>query len=216
MDVLYTAVKNIIIYLILITVVMNLMGDSSFKKYVGIFTGMVLIIIVVLPIMNIFHISDKLTYYLDVNNFKVNTNDISSQLSEAGESQNERILTKYKDSLKEEITTRLSIHGVTPIEIKIVIDEDSNSSECGMVRSIDIAATQKGIEEKEETSKSAIDEIVIDKISINKEKELGAGAAEEEESENVTMDTLLELNIKQELAGFFNLNVEYITVEISD
>ena len=45
----YDWVRNTVIYLILNTIIMNLLGNSSYKKYVSIVSGMILLVIVVSP-----------------------------------------------------------------------------------------------------------------------------------------------------------------------
>ena len=47
-------VKSIVFYLILITVVTNLLPNKKYEKYVKLFTGMLLVIIVIKPITQIF------------------------------------------------------------------------------------------------------------------------------------------------------------------
>lgn len=214
LEVLYSMVKNIIIYLIMMTVIMNLIGNSSFKKYIQIFSGIILIIIVVLPIINIFKASDKLSYYFNLNELQVNTNEMKNQILETDEGQSKTIISDYKKGLKTEINTKLTVHNLTATSIELVIEEDTKSSKYGTLEALKIVAHYLGSEDLKKETKSTIDNVVIDKISINKEKEFNA--EDNNKSKNGSGDSLVELNVSKELAAFYNINPESITVEISE
>ena len=49
MEAVYGWVKNIIYYMIFLSVVNNLLADSKYGKYIRLFSGMVLILLVVSP-----------------------------------------------------------------------------------------------------------------------------------------------------------------------
>ena len=50
MESVYSWVKNIIYYMIFLSVVSNLLADSKYEKYIRFFAGMVLILLVVSPL----------------------------------------------------------------------------------------------------------------------------------------------------------------------
>ena len=50
MESVYETIKSIAAYLILVTVLINLVNGSSYKKYVQLVSGMILILIVLLPL----------------------------------------------------------------------------------------------------------------------------------------------------------------------
>lgn len=64
MQSLYEWMKDIIIFMILVTVIMNLLGKSSFKKYVGIVTGLLLVLYVIKPLIALAGNSDFLILHL--------------------------------------------------------------------------------------------------------------------------------------------------------
>lgn len=51
---LYEWIRNIAFYMILVMVVIQILPDSSYKKYVRFFTGLVLILLMATPVLKIF------------------------------------------------------------------------------------------------------------------------------------------------------------------
>lgn len=210
MDILFGAVKNIILFLIIMTIVMNLIGNSSFKQYVRLFGGMILILIVIMPVMDFFDITDKLNYYVDLNRFRVNANDISDQLVHAEEGSKARIVKEYKSNLSEQVKSKLSIHNLYAKGIDIAIEEDETSSQFGKLTSITILACTKSPDDREETT-SEIDKIVIDKIKINSANQITS-----KEKKDTGYESLLELTVRKEIAAFFGLDVEQVAVDVEE
>lgn len=58
MDTIFDWVKSIVFYLILLTVVTHLLPGSKYEKYVKLFTGMLLVIIVIKPVTHIFSVDE--------------------------------------------------------------------------------------------------------------------------------------------------------------
>lgn len=44
-------IKEILVFLILVSVINNILPDSSYKKYIRLFTGLILIIIMISPLL---------------------------------------------------------------------------------------------------------------------------------------------------------------------
>ena len=71
----YDWVRNTVIYLILNTIIMNLLGNSSYKKYVSIVSGMILLLIVVSPFFKLLKMDGILDYYLNSNFYRTDMKD---------------------------------------------------------------------------------------------------------------------------------------------
>lgn len=56
---LYEWIKNIAFYMVLATAVMQVLPDDSYKKYLRFFTGMVLILLLMTPVLSIFDMEES-------------------------------------------------------------------------------------------------------------------------------------------------------------
>ena len=75
MSAVYEVIRNIAVYLILVTVLLNLVSGNSYRKYVELVCGMVLIVIVLAPITKVLNLEDDFLYHFNFSSFKVNAMD---------------------------------------------------------------------------------------------------------------------------------------------
>lgn len=57
----YGWVQDIAFYLVLITVLLHMLPDSDYKKYIRFFTGLILILLLITPVLKLFHIDYWIT-----------------------------------------------------------------------------------------------------------------------------------------------------------
>ena len=55
----YDWIKNLVFYLILMTMLMQIIPDSDYKKYIRFFTGLVLILLLARPMLGVFQLEEK-------------------------------------------------------------------------------------------------------------------------------------------------------------
>lgn len=217
MDLLLTSVKSIIVFLLLVTVFMNLIGKSTFKQYISIFVGLVLIIIVIRPVLTLFNASDKVDHYFNMNLYQSNAKDLSNELYSVEEKYKERIVNEYKATIQTQIETILGNYALHGSKVQVSIEEDPEKSNCGEILAIHIVASSiVDAEEAAETVTSEvekIDQVVIDKININ-EKNTNIEEESEETINKDSFDTAMELTVKQDISSLYGISMELITVNI--
>ncbi|MBE5945628.1 MAG: hypothetical protein E7259_01650 [Lachnospiraceae bacterium] len=116
--------KNIIIYLILSGIVINISPGNNYKKYINFLSGLIVIVILAEPLTYIFNLS---------------VGDIDSIYNEAGlfveESYGEGNFDNsgedyYSLSLNESILSYLEGLGYDVEEVSVITDKDNNITEC--------------------------------------------------------------------------------------
>ncbi|HWT27859.1 MAG TPA: stage III sporulation protein AF [Mobilitalea sp.] len=203
MDVIYTWIRNIVIYMILNTIIMNLLGNSSYKKYVSIVSGMLLVLIVVSPLMNLMKLDDNFDYFLQANDLSVETSDFKNNLRNMEEKQSGAIFADYTDKIRKNVENLLLADGFYLNSFDVTFNKDATSASFGEILSMNITAS---LDKKGETAKSkiSIDKINIDRIEINKvEKDAAKG-----------LPSPAEINIKNELSDFYNIEPANINISI--
>jgi stage III sporulation protein AF len=119
---------------------MNLLGNSSYKKYVSIVSGMILVLIVVSPLMKYLKMEDSLDYYLQSNEFAMETSDFENDLKHMEEKQQEEVFADYHNKIKSQVETILSGERLTLKDFKLTLDRDPESNNFGRILSMDITA----------------------------------------------------------------------------
>lgn len=214
MGYIYSWIKDIIIYLILITVVMNLLGKSNYKRYIGVFTGMILVILVVSPLIKFFHIENTLEYYFAANKYTIESEDISGKMVDMESQQQEIILKEYKNKIKEQVNQIVENQGLYPVSIEVEVYEEKENSNFGTIKTISIVASREEEAKSEEGDTKNVDKVAIDKIKI-------ASIVDAENESNNGNETLYvlsieEIEVKNTLADFYNIPFDNINISIQE
>lgn len=207
MNEIYAWVKNIIIFLVLTSIISNLLGKSSYKKYINLVTGIILVILVISPLLKLFQLDKTLDYYFTTNTLLADAQDLDSQLKDMESGQRVAIFNEYKEQIKIQVAKILEDEKIQIYDIEVTIDEDDSSSNYGNITSLTVMG---GHVVKEESSKAAvnIDNIKIDKIKIEKQ--------EEESSSEKNYLSPEEINAKNKLSDFYNINTDNINISIQE
>lgn len=57
---LYEWIRNVAFYLVLVTALLHVLPRSGYQKYIRFFTGLVLILLVLAPVLNLFQMEEEL------------------------------------------------------------------------------------------------------------------------------------------------------------
>jgi stage III sporulation protein AF len=200
MEEIYSWIKNIVIYMIINTIIMNLLGNKSYKKYVSIVSGMILVLIVISPVIKLMDLDDNLDYFLQSNDFAIETSDFKNDLYRMEVEQSDAIFSEYQDKIKTQVKEMLLEEMVYLKSFQITLDKDTKSNTFGEIKSMDIVADL----EDDSGGSQRIGKIDIARISIGEE----AKKAEK------TMPSPMEINIKNKLSDFYNIEQGNINISI--
>jgi len=202
MNEVYSWIKNIVIYMFMNTIVMNLLGNKSYKKYVSIVSGMILVLIVISPFMNYMELEDKLDYFIQANDFAVETSDFQTDVNRMEKEQRDVIFEEYIGKVKAKIEDLLLGEGVYAQEINVTIDQESDSSTFGEILRLDITASLEQNEGAGE-NRLSIDEIDIARIRMK-----------DGEDTSKAVPSPMEIDIKSKLSDFYNIEQDNININI--
>ena len=203
----YKWIKDIIIFLVLTTIISNLLGKSNYKKYVNLVAGIILVILVISPLLNLFQLGDTLDYYFSANIFSLEAKNFNSELLEAEEGQMSEILQEYKEGIKNQVIKILNKQELYLVEIEITIEEDTNSDTFGNLNALRLNASY--IRQDIVKESSDIEKVEIDNIKIGSRIKT---------ANNADRDTLSpsEINVKNLLSDFYNMNPDNINISIQE
>ena len=159
---------------------------------------------------------DKVDYYYDYNVYQSNAKDMSAQLTGAEKGYQKQVVESYKEAIKNQIEIHITNYGLQIDILDISLDEDPESETCGQINSIALVASPKKEEkEKEKSNVTPIDEVTIDKVTINTGTDSKNTKQESKSKEGDKFDTVLELNIKQELVSLYGVPIDQLSVTIN-
>ncbi len=205
MNEIYSWVKDIIIFLVLSTIINNLLGKSTFKKYINLITGIILVILVISPLFKLFKLERSLDYFMSTNFFIAESENINSILLDSEKEQKNRILAEYKARIHSQIASLIENQDLYLIDLSITVDEDSESVTFGSLKTIDLVAGYKKQKTKDNLSK--IEPIEIGKIEIGNK-------AEDNKVKERDYLSPEEINVKNLLSDFYNMKPDNINISI--
>lgn len=185
----YQWIKNIAFYMILITAVMNVIPNNNYKKYINLFTGIVMIILVISPISKLLGASTRLDsnfikniYNQEIVNLKVDAYQISDTSSS-------KLLEEYKNEISNQIEEIVNKEGYFVVKSKIVMNEDRESDNYGNLEGIEVVLS---------TQEKKNQKILVDKIQIGQKQ----------------FENPEEISVKNVIDDFYNVGLDNINVSI--
>lgn len=185
----YQWIKNIAFYMILITAVMNVIPNNNYKKYINLFTGIVMIILVISPVSKLLGASTRLDsnfikniYNQEIVNLKVDAYQISDTSSS-------KLLEEYKNEISNQIEEIVNKEGYFVVKSKIVMNEDRESDNYGNLEGIEVVLS---------TQEKKNQKILVDKIQIGQKQ----------------FENPEEISVKNVIDDFYNVGLDNINVSI--
>lgn len=223
MENIYNWVKNIVFFLVLITIINNLVGSSKYKKYINLISGMILIILVLNPLFDLFDIDEKIDYNIEKNTFisesksgfqgispRMTDPETIDKINQIEEIQMTSILEKYKVEVKNKTAQLLEDENLFIVEFDVVINEDEASGYLGEIKQMDLVASYTV--NNEDTTIEPIKKIEINKVEIGD----NVNTEIEENDNNKPILSEKEISIKNLLSDFYNVDPNNINISIEE
>lgn len=194
MEAAFQWMKNIVYFLLLVGVIRNLIS-REYQKYAGLAVGLCLVLLVAAPAME--YISeDNFFYHLEWN--ELGENLAWEEISSGEEEWKENMLTQYCRVIKEQAGEMLKSRGVAVERVELQMEKGT------VITGLSIWVSLKSPKEKQGAVETiSITDIVI---RINENEETKAGDLPEL--------ALLKMDIKTELADFYDMDASHINVII--
>ncbi len=205
MEIIYQWMRNILIFIIAVTVLFQLIEKTSYRKYAGFVTGMILILLIVKPLLSVSGKDQGFWYLLESYDYLFEVEDNSEALIGAQDTRNSIILEEYKEALKKQTERLLNQKGLTILSMDAEFEDSLSKANYGALKSLQvIAGYQKDSSKTKEERKVAIDKIVV---------EIGEKKKEKSNSSELSP---LALSTKNLLADFYNLDAQHIHITIQE
>lgn len=185
----YQWIKNIAFYMILITAVMNIIPNNNYKKYINLFTGMVMIILVLAPIGGLLGINTRLDTNFIKNMYSQELSSMKSDTYNITKETTTKIFEEYKNEIGLQVEKLVNEEGYSVVKADVIMNEDEESEQYGNLESIQVVLS----EEKQENQKIAVDKIQIGQNQIENPEEI---------------------SVKNVIEDFYNLGLDNINVSI--
>lgn len=186
---LFSWIKNIAFFLILITAVTGALPDNHFKKYIKFFSGMILIILLISPISQLLDVDNDLDLSFIEKAYEMELEEMQDEIGNLEYIQSDSLMSGYSNSILSQIEIIVREEGLYLKKGHIKLIEDRNSENYGAIETISLLLSKN-----EENP----DSIKIEDIKISKES-IG--------------DSIEMLNIKNQIIDYYKIPAEQITID---
>lgn len=192
MDYILSWIKNIVYFFIFTTIIYNVLPNGSYKKYIKLFVGIVMIIFIMYPLGKMANLDEKFTNFYSGQLRSQNLDEIKAQVGIVEDARNAEIINSYTEGMKNEIKKCVEDQNITYIDSEISLNLDTSDEQYGSIERIDIKASRSA-------KNNSV--IIIEKIQIG-------------EDNNNPSEDIEAINIKNYLADFYNIPKANIYVNI--
>ena len=192
MEYLVEWVKNIAVFYIIATLVKNLVPGEKYGKYIKLFLGIVLIVLILKPIGKIVNLEGQYEKLLGDFTYKTMSNELTGQLEMSGQNRQQIIISEYTKGIENEIKEYVDSLGAYCTDCSIEIDLNPESDRYGMISMVRLQVQRA---ESYNYRGINVDSIVID-------------------SDTTGEGSFLQVQIKNYVSDVYNLDRRNIYVNI--
>lgn len=192
MSVVLKWVSDIAVYLILVTIILQII-PKRFRKYLSFFTGILLIILVLNPLTRLFEIDGSLANYFAIGEMRQQLTEMENRLKLTENVGEEKLLEKYNAQIKDNISKLIKEYGYGIQTVDVDWNLESEAEDYGSINSIYVILKEKHTQGS----------ISIEPVKVT----IGLSTQEEYVRKEIA-------EMKKLIADFYNLEDEHINIMI--
>ena len=208
-------VKNLAVCMILFSAILRILPKNHFEKYIRFYTGLLVLILVIRPLLSVFSLDDSLPntflHYME----QMEDDTLKKQMEEVNKKRNDHISDQMEGQVKETIIDQVETYGksdgVIESDCQVIFDMEENSDTYGQVSSVSLLLREDG----EEGLIHPPVTIVGERIEV-KRSNISENGAEEAfaagKKDTGKLDKIEEV-VREKVANMFLLDGKQVSVE---
>lgn len=123
-DAIYGWIKNLAFFFIFLTVILNLLPDEKYRRYVKSFLGLLLLLVVCKPLFSLFGLGDVLAGYLRKESIGEKFDELENSAGILQEQTDEYYREAVLAEVRSQVEDAARAHGLTPEEVRVQMRSD--------------------------------------------------------------------------------------------
>ena len=129
-------IRGMVFYLILMTMIMNLLPDNKYEKYLQLFTGMVFLFLVFEPLAEISGLEAEVAGAFERLTFRNDAMLLREEIEDADGKRIARLVDGYADAVETDLKTMAEGFSLECLDVQIRLDGDVDSETFGRVQTV--------------------------------------------------------------------------------
>ena len=201
--------RNIIFFMVFLSVISHLLADASYEKYIRFFAGIVLILITVSPLKGGLDFQEKAGRFFEEFSFFQEKEQAGKALSKADQERMGAFLAEYKKEAEARIQETMQAEGVICSQAEVEIEKDEKSGEYGKIRKIILHLKEEKMTSPQDEETKMVKEKAGEEVSVKVEI---PPVITKEKQERPGTESKQEQQLKRKVAQYYGL--EEACVEI--
>lgn len=201
--------KTIIYFLLLLSILDHLPAGSSYRKYIRIFGGFVLILLVIRPVMELLDSEGHFSYYLDISNLFAESYDYSAEITGGEQLREDALMKEYQEAIKERTSELLERKGYEARTVRVQMGTDQADDDYGKLTGLYVEAFSGEDRTEAELQSEPPGSVSIGRIEIAR---IEVGTDSEQDSKRIS--TAEEIALAGYLAEYYGMEESAVTVRI--
>ena len=212
---------NIVSYLVFLTVLTGLLPAHKYEKYIRLFAGCILLLIVLKPLTDGLRLEERLNYLFTSLSFENEAGELKREMDEIEVRRRNMVLSQYEAEVSKEAVRVAAEAGFSVEKADVELEKDPESEQFASVRSVTVyvAGSEAGMEagmeaaelEENQSSMIEIEKIPPIEISLKQEQKQGEPAAAQAVS---WMNGEKIWELQQRLASFYQVEADHVEVRM--
>lgn len=212
---------NIVSYLVFLTVLTGLLPAHKYEKYIRLFAGCILLLIVLKPLTDGLRLEERLNYLFTSLSFENEAGELKREMDEIEVRRRNMVLSQYEAEASKEAVRVAAEAGFSVEKADVELEKDPESEQFASVRSVTVyvagseAGREAGMEaaelEENQSSMIEIEKIPPIEISLKQEQKQGEPAAAQAVS---WMNGEKIWELQQRLASFYQVEADHVEVRM--
>ncbi len=209
---------NILFFLVFLTVLENLLPNKKYGRYIRLFTGLVLILLIVQPVARGLNLEERLARFFEAITFQQQADDLSREIMGIEQQRLQQIMGSYEEAVESDLNAMAEEMGYVSKGAHVVIEKNVDSQEYGSVVRIEmeVMETREGKEEQDDAVQ-AVNPVELVTIKVT-EEETAEGISKETREETKSLSELSQegtLNqLKRKVETYYGLETGEVEIKV--
>ena len=146
MNGIYEWVRNLVCYLIFMTMIRNLLPEQKYEKYLCLFAGMVFLLLILGPFVNVDGLEEQIAGGFERLTFRTEAGLLKQEIEQMGEMQMSRLTGAYQDTIADHVKQMAAENGCACQSVRTVIDMEPESESFGSLSEMEIRLLEERLE----------------------------------------------------------------------
>ena len=201
--------RNIIFFMVFLSVISHLLADASYEKYIRFFAGIVLILITVSPLKGGLDFQEKAGRFFEEFSFFQEKEQAGKALSKADQERMGAFLAEYKKEAEARIRETVQAEGVICSQAEVEIEKDEKSGEYGTIRKIILHLKEEKMTSPQDEETKMVKEKAGEEVSVKVEI---PPVITKEKQERPGTESKQEQQLKRKVAQYYGLEEACIEI----